>query len=178
MKNWVKTVVLAISVLLSSLLAVACITDDTGEGDGTIIGVGDTVPDFSVQMNDGSTVTGALLREGVACIMFFNSECPDCSKTLVQMQPIYEKYAPQGVKFAFISRAEGEAEVSAHWKTNGYTMPYSAQSDKTVYNLFATRTIPRVFICLNGVVKNLFTDSPAPSFEEIDSAIKAAQSLQ
>ncbi len=171
MRRLSKILLFVASAFFAASLVVACITDDTGEGDGTIVGVGDTIPDFSVQMNDGSTITGAMLREGIACIMFFHTGCPDCSKTLSHMQPVYDKYAPQGVKFALISRAEGKEEVSAHWETNGYTMPYSAQSDKTIYNLFATHTVPRVFICKEGVVKNLFTDSPAPQFEELDTAL-------
>ena len=93
-------------------LAVSCISDKSLEGDGTIVGVGDTIPDFSVKMNDGSTVTGSSLRNGVSCIMFFHTECPDCSKTLTQMQPIYGKYASEGVKFALISREEPQHKAS------------------------------------------------------------------
>lgn len=155
-------------------LAVSCISDKTMEGDGTIVGVGDAIPDFSVKMNDGSTVTGSSLRNGVSCIMFFHTECPDCSKTLTQMQPVYGKYASEGVKFALISREEPQQQVSAHWNENGYTMPFSAQSDRSVYNLFATHTVPRVFICKGGTVQALFTDSPPPTYEQISGELNKA----
>ena len=155
-------------------LAVSCISDKNMEGDGTIVGVGDTIPDFSVQMNDGTTVTGSSLRNGVSCIMFFHTECPDCSKTLTQMQPVYGKYASEGVKFALISREEPQQQVSAHWNENGYTMPFSAQSDRSVYNLFATHTVPRVFICKGGTVQALFTDSPPPTYEQISGELNKA----
>ncbi len=45
--------------------------------------------------------------------------------------------------FVCISREEGEASVKAYWEENGFTMPYSAQTDRSVYNLFASSGIPR-----------------------------------
>ena len=38
---------------------------------GNDLVVGSRVPDFSVVMNDGSTITGDSLRDGVSCIVFF-----------------------------------------------------------------------------------------------------------
>ena len=140
---------------------------------GNDLVVGSRVPDFSVVMNDGSTITGDSLRDGVSCIVFFYTGCPDCQKTLPAVQRIYDEYTMQGVSFALISREETDETISPYWQSNGYTMPYSAQSDRKVYELFAQTRVPRVYICKDGVIKNIFTDTPAPpSYEDIRSAVE------
>ena len=37
-------------------------------------------------------------------------------------------------------------------------MPYSAQSDRDIYELFARTRVPRVYICKDGQIKQIFTD--------------------
>ena len=86
---------------------------------------------------------------------------------------MFEEYSVQGVSFALISREETDETISPYWQSNGYTMPYSAQSDRKVYELFAQTRVPRVYICKDGVIKNIFTDTPAPpSYEDIRSAVE------
>ena len=73
---------------------------------GTELKVGDSLPDFEVVMNDGSSVTDEILRQETSVIMFFHTSCPDCQQVLPEMQKIYAEYSPKGVLFAFISRDE------------------------------------------------------------------------
>ena len=147
----------------------SCIKEQqTGED----LAVGDRIPDFTVTMNDGVKVTGKQLREGVSCIVFFTTLCPDCQQTLPHVQRIYDEYQPQGVKFALISREEGFGTISEYWSKQGYTMPYSAQTDRRVYELFAHTRVPRIYICSEGVIKAVFTDQPEnPTYETIRDAI-------
>ena len=148
----------------------SCIKD---KQTGNDLVVGSRIPDFTVVMNDGSTLSSESLRNGVSCIVFFYTGCPDCQKTLPAVQRMFEEYSVQGVSFALISREETDETISPYWQSNGYTMPYSAQSDRKVYELFAQTRVPRVYICKDGVIKNIFTDTPAPpSYEDIRSAVE------
>ena len=159
----------AVLVAMTAIL-LSCIKDDPTGND---LVVGNLVPDFTVLMNDGSTVSGASLRSGVSCIVFFYTGCPDCQRTLPAIQRIYDEYSVQGVSFALISREESDETISQYWQSNGYTMPYSAQTDRKVYELFAQTRVPRVYICNDGVIKHIFTDTPAPpSYEDIKTAIE------
>ena len=54
-----------------------------------------------------------------------------------------------------ISREEDEASVAAFWADNGLQMPYSAQTDRSIYNLFATSIIPRIYFCSDGIVTRI-----------------------
>ena len=144
---------------------------------GTDLATGDRIPDFAVTMNDGTTVSGAQLREGVSCIVFFTTICPDCQQTLPHLQRIYDESQPQGVKFALISREEGAGSIRSHWAENGYTMPYSAQDDRRIYELFAATRVPRVYICRDGIIRSVFTDSPTPCYEDLALALEEARTL-
>ena len=64
-----------ISAVLMMLCAMSsCIHEDPVSDE---IKIGDAIPDFTVEMTDGSIVTGASLREGVSLIMFFFTQNPD-----------------------------------------------------------------------------------------------------
>lgn len=157
-------------IILSFLLPLATISCSGDETlpDNNIIGLGDYLPDFTAVMNDGSTVTGDMLRNGISCIVFFNTSCPDCTITLPHIQQAYDEYTLKGVKFALISRAEEDSSISLYWETNGYTMPYSPQKGREIFGLFALATIPRVYISdKNGKVMAIYTDSPLPTYSQI-----------
>ena len=137
------------------------------------MGVGDSVPDFTVTMNDGSQVTGASLREGVSVIVFFTTQCPDCREVLPHIKMFYDEYAGKGVRFALISREDTEKNIYSFWKDNGFTMPFSAQADRRIYELFARSRVPRVYICRDGVIKYIFTDKPSiPTYELLSASLE------
>lgn len=148
----------------------SCINDDPVKG--ADLKVGERIPDFSVMMNDGSTLTSADLGKGVSVIVFFHTGCPDCARTLPVIQSIHDAYKDDNVVFALISREEGSDTIGRFWKENAMTLPYSAQSTREIYELFASSRIPRVYICLDGTIKALFTDDPTPSYQDVDSVLK------
>lgn len=158
-----------ISYLIAVLSLFSCIKE---KPKGADLDAGDMIPDFTVAVSDGISLTGAQLRDGVSCIVFFTTICPDCRETLPHVQRLYDEYADKGVRFAIISREDGYESVSMYWMEQGFTMPYSAQSDRTVYELFARSRVPRVYICRDGVIKYIFTDQPAnPTYEVLRAVL-------
>ena len=108
---------------LVALLAVSCITDDdlpTGE---VYVQVGDTLPDFRVTLSDGTEFDTSTLGGSVSLIMFFDTSCPDCREMLPRVQQVYDSFRDQeGIRMAFISRAEDEASVASYWAEEGLTL--------------------------------------------------------
>ena len=155
---------------LALILPSSCIDEE--ETTEEVVTVGHQLPDFEVTMNDGTSLTGAQLRKTPSVVMFFHTSCPDCQQTLPRMQRIYEAYANNGVIFALISREDGEATVSAYWEEHELTMPYSAQEDRSIYELFAYSRVPRVYVSdSTGTIRHIFTDDPTPTYEILDAAI-------
>lgn len=157
--------------LVIFLSLISCIKD---KPIGADLGVGDRIPDFTVTMNDGSFVSGSRLREGVSVVVFFTTACPDCQKTLPEIQKIYDEYLSQGVSFAIISREDGPESVAGYWTEHGFTMKYSAQTDRRIYELFAQARVPRVYVCREGIIKTIFTDSPNPTYDALKNSIESA----
>ena len=161
---------LYILYILLALLLCSCIGEEPISDN--VVEIGDSLPDFSVTMNDGTSITGAQLRESTSVVMFFNSGCPDCRKALPSVQRLYDNYLEQGVQFALISREESAATIAEYWLSNGYTMPYSAQEDRAIYELFAKSRVPRIYINdKKGVIRAIFTDNPVPTYEELLAAL-------
>lgn len=141
---------------------------------GADLKVGDSLPDFRVEMNDGRTLTDESMGETVSVIMFFHTSCPDCRQVLPQMQKIYDEYASKSVQIALISREEPSESIEAFWKEKSLQMPYSAQRSRMVYELFAKTGIPRVYICgKGGIIRHIFTDDPNPSYDDMKSALES-----
>lgn len=155
------------------LLPCSCIVDESSSADD-VVTVGVTLPQFSVTMSDGTLVTSDSLCRTPSVVMFFHTGCSDCREALPLVQRLYDTYSPQGVSFAIISREEGVASVSAYWDAHAFTMPYSAQLDRTIYELFAYRRVPRIYISARGgVVCHIFSDNPVPHYAQLDDALSA-----
>lgn len=161
----------AVSLLLScACLLTGCIFD--ADGPGADVRPGDPVPEFVVQLEDGSVLRSEDLAAGPALLLFFHTSCPDCRRTLPIVQQAYEDYP--GVRFVAVSRAEPAAEVRAWWDANGITIPFSAQPDRSVYSLFASSGIPRIYLIeTGGTVAARFDDDPCPGYADLAAALDA-----
>lgn len=136
--------------------------------------MGESLPSFEVVMNDGSVVTEASLTGCVSILVFFHPSCPDCQQALPIIQKLYDEYASVGVIFTLISRECSWEDIRSYWAENSLNLPYSAQEDRTIYNLFASERIPRIYISdENGTVRYIFTDDPVASYEDLKSAVES-----
>lgn len=174
MKNWLKVVsMLLVAAMVATV--VGCIDDEDAETGTVELVPGDAVPAFSVLMDDGREVTAESLAGKTSLIVFFHTSCKDCRQELPVIERIYREYADR-INVVCISRAEEAADIHSYWAEQGFTLPYSAQADRTVYHLFAKSGVPRVYVVDKDlVIRRVFTDDPVASYEQIDAAIKALQ---
>ena len=152
------------------LLAMACIRQ---EPESVYVHPGDRLPSFRLVMEDGSTLQTEDLLGAPSLLIFFNTTCRDCQTTLPLVQKVYEQYGSK-LSFVAVSREQPAVEVRSWWNQNGITLPFSAQEDRMVYDLFATSRIPRIYIAdREGVVLRMFDDNPCPVYEDLDQALKS-----
>ena len=145
-------------LFLGLCLLTGCVVDEPGENSGNtdLVGVGDRLPSFSVAVIDGAgsyTFSSDALT-GPTVIVFFNTSCSDCQRELPVLNDYYLRHrSAPGFQMVAIAREETEESIQAFWQDHGLSIPYSPQSDRQVYNLFATVTIPRVYFCsLSGMI--------------------------
>ncbi len=149
------------------------------EDSGEVIMVGDSLPQFSVTMNDGSTLSTSDLQGKPSLIIFFTAWCKDCKEVMPYVNQLYLELgvgAPEGsseqVNFVCIGREEAAEDVQAYWEEAGYSLKYSAQDTREVYNLFTTTRVPRIYISDSElVVRSAFDDDPVPSYEQLKEAL-------
>lgn len=161
-----------VTILFSTcLLLSSCIQEKEAPLTGANLRIGDKIPLFTVKMNDGSTVSDEKLYGGVSLIVFFHTSCKDCQQLLPVLQQFHESYS--SYPLVCISRAEKEASIVTYWKKMGFTMPFSAQEDRMVYELFAQVGVPRLYIVdEEGIIREIFTDEALPDLDDIIGALR------
>lgn len=155
---------LFIAVLWTLILS-ACVNDDEPEVRSLVV-AGDPVPQFEVELSDGTPVSSQSLLGTWYVIAFFDTSCSDCRRELPRLEEFHLMRTE--LTLLCISRGEDAASVEAYWQANGFTMQYSAQSDATVYHRFATAGVPRVYIINSaGIVTAEYLESSIPAPEEL-----------
>jgi len=147
-----------ISLFAVLCLLVGCVVDEPDEGNSStdVVRVGDRLPSFSVDVVGGSdryTFSSDALT-GSTVIVFFNTSCSDCQRELPELNDYYLRHRQElGFRMVAIAREESEESIATYWKQHNLSIPYSPQTDRRVYNLFATQYIPRAYICsAQGVI--------------------------
>ncbi len=154
------------SLVLFSLFAFAA-----GESGG-IIAPGHSLPQFSVTTNDGKRISTDSLRGKTSIIVFFNTSCRDCRRELPLLQRLQREQG-DNLHILCISRAEKAESVLRFWQQEALTLPFSAQSDREVYHLFARRGIPKVYIAdAGGKVVRVFSEKAG--WRQLRRAVKSA----
>lgn len=152
-----------INSLLLCLLFIGCSGIDDDNNVTERVAVGDHVPSFSVEMvKDGvrSTFSTSLLT-GETVIVLFSVKCGDCKRELPELNDYYLRHKDDpGFQMIAISRAEGEELVAPFWKEYELQIPYSAQTDRHIYDLFASSIVPRVyFVSAQGIVTRILIEN-------------------
>lgn len=152
--------------LMTAVVFAACSMADDEENEEVkeYVKVGDRVPAFSVEtvLADGSTAMFSTAQlTGETVIVLFNTSCGDCQRELPRMNDYYLQHRHEkGFQMVAISRAEGAESVAAYWKEQGLSIPYSAQTDRRIYNLFASSIIPRTYFCsADGTVTRILVET-------------------
>ena len=163
----IKTMLLGLTLLLSG--QVSAQTDENA-----VAKVGETVPAFSVQLTDGSSVNINDLRGKVVLINFWATWCPYCLVELKRVpQDIVEQFAGTDLVFIAISREESMETIVKFRRDTGYTFPMGIDPDRSIYSKFALNSIPRNYLVnKEGVIVAAEVGYTPASFDELIAKIK------
>lgn len=153
------------------LVFLAACQEDDDVARGSIVNVGDDVPEFLLTDVDGAQVSSASLKGKAYMLTFFDTGCRDCQQELPVLQRIYDKYGKAMPMFS-VPRSQTASEVQAYWSKEHLTMPVYTASDKNLYYKFAKGGIPLTYIVdRQGKVQAVFTDSPIADYGTIEERL-------
>jgi peroxiredoxin len=113
----------------------------------TLVNVGDVAPDFTVTMLDGRVIKLSELRGNVVMVCFWATWCPPCRQELAHLQEgVIDEFAGEKFVVLPISRGEERKVVETFITDNGYKFGVGLDSDRAIYDLYASNYIPRTFI--------------------------------
>lgn len=142
----------------------------------TIVKVGDTAPDFIVEMIDGSKIQLSKLKGKVVLINFWATWCPPCREELkIVQKQLIDRFKGKDFQFIPISRGENKATVEAFRKKMNYTFPMGLDPKQAIYKLYASNYIPRNFLVgKDGKIISLSVGYTPEEFAEMIATIEKA----
>ena len=132
--------------VISLLVASGCVNDEKYTHENTtLVNIGDMAPDFSVELLDGGKTTLSSQHGQVVLLIFFSTECPDCQNQFAEIERLVAKKTPS-FKILAISRGES-VDATEHFRAKyTLTFDFATDADLSIYNLYASRYVPRNFL--------------------------------
>jgi peroxiredoxin len=126
---------------------------------GTLTHVGEPAPDFHLANIEGTPFHTVDLRGKVIVLNFFATWCGPCQMELPHLQAVWNEFRnDDDFRMLVIGREESDESVKAFQQKHGFTFPLASDPDKSVYNKFASQSIPRTYlISRQGAIVYQFT---------------------
>ncbi len=128
------------------------ITESSVDDRQFLVRVGDTAPDFKMEMPDGSFVQLSELRGKVVMLQFTASWCGVCRKEMPHIEEqIWQKHK-ENKEFALygVDREEPVDKITMMREATGVTYPIGLDSDASIFSKYAENNA--------GVTRNVIID--------------------
>jgi peroxiredoxin len=147
--------------------------------ESSLVKLNQQVPEFAFTNKDGKSIKLSDYKGKVILINFFATWCGPCMKEMPFIQKDLWEKLKNNDKFIILSfgRDHSQEEVNKFTETKKFTFPIFADKGKSIYNLFATKYIPRNYLIdSNGTViyasTGFTTDDFAKLVNQIDVLLK------
>jgi len=139
------------------------------------VGVGATVPDFSLTTFDGETVDIRDLRGQVVVVNFWASWCKPCEQEAAELEQAYQLYKDQGVAFLGVDYVDTDREAMAYLEKFGITYPNGPDLGTRISQAFRIRGVPETYLIGPDGRLVVIKIGPYQSLDEIVRQIETAR---
>jgi cytochrome c biogenesis protein CcmG/thiol:disulfide interchange protein DsbE len=169
-RRWIIVAVWVAVFALLALLGFGLVRSQQGP-----IGVGATVPAFSLTTFDGETINVEDLRGQVVVVNFWASWCEPCKQEAAELEQASQKYKDAGVTFLGVDYVDTEPEARAYLEHFGITYPNGPDLRTRISQAFRMRGVPETYIAgPDGRIRSVKI-GPYSSLQEIMDAVEAAR---
>lgn len=143
-----------IGLLLLLILVMAALCSPAYADTGVGIEPGDTMPDFTVSLTDGSTATlsEVLKEKDLVVLNIFASWCPPCEREFPEMEAVYQEKKDQMEIIAVSGDPEDTMEIMTDYKA-GHSLSFPMGLAGDALDFLSISAFPTtIFIDKNGKV--------------------------
>jgi len=142
-----------------------------------LLNVNDKAKDFTLKLVDGKEIKLSDLKGKVVLVNFWATWCAPCLQEFYDVpEKILEPFKNDNFVFLAISSGEAEnivAKKVVKLKGDGLNFNYGIDTDRKIWNDYATNSIPKNFVIdQNGVVKLTATGNAEGNLDKIATEIK------
>lgn len=143
-----RTLLLLFSITAGILSFFSCVTEEgSNSGIQNHIQPGDTIPHFTAWNPDGDSWNSAALTGKRGVIVLFTIGCPDCTRELPKIEAVWQEFNSEpDFILATFSRNDSGKEAKEYWEKQSFNMPWYADPEKKIFNLFANSYVPRIYL--------------------------------
>ena len=106
--------------------------------------IGQKVPEFTFTTLDGKTINIRDLEGKTVLINFFATWCGPCMKEMPQLEKqIWPEFNDKDFYMICLGRGHDAEELKKFQTKKGFSFPIAPDKDKSIYEKFFTRYIPR-----------------------------------
>lgn len=137
-----------VAVMAALCLLVGCPAEEELTPEETVlVRAGDPAPGFELTTLDGGVFNLEAQRGKVVLVNFFATWCPPCREELPYLEKeIWQRFDPEYFSVIVVGREEGDDVIAPFVEEYGYTVPFAGDPEKSAYDLYASRFIPRNFV--------------------------------
>ena len=119
--------------------------------------IGYLAPDFTLETDDGSSVTMSSLRGKSVFINFWDIACPYCRFEMPIIQRMHDTYSSQGLVVLSINIQNGKSDVIVYKDRMKLTFPVLLDADGKVSEAYLIQGKPQsYFIDKDGIIQNIY----------------------
>ena len=144
----ISKIFIAILICLSTVQCSALMEDGSISSyeKATLVRVGDSAPDFTVDMLSGQTLTLSKLQGQRVLLTFFETKSPDSRKELALLELVQKQLSEYKCTLLLIASGEEKRTVEDFIEQHGYTFDVGIDTDKSIFSLYATKYLPRTIV--------------------------------
>jgi peroxiredoxin len=143
----------------------------------SIVKIGDSAPDFTVEMLEGESIKLSDKKGKIVLLNFWATWCGPCMKEFEEIPDKIIRRFGDHADFVFLPISRGETKETVRkkidqLKKNGISFPVGLDSERKIYDLYAKNYIPRNYLIdKNGKIVDMLVGYYEKKFDEMADKI-------